>query len=325
MENIKRVSTELTFQDKFQSTLVRWGVGRMVHKIDPGIYAVNNPTKDSPVFVSANYKLSFDALRKELKGIDAFIMVIDTKGINVWCAAGKGTFGTDEIVNRIEKTKLKEIVSHRKIILPQLGAPGTSAHELQKKSGFQVVYGPVRASDIPAFLKVGMKVTPQMREVTFNLSDRIHLIPMELVAAAKYVLVVIFAFYMISILTGKTDAGVRAAINVLLAYFAGAVLGPIMLPRLPGKSFSMKGFFVGLIVVGASCSFNWIGRGPAEIFSWMLMMPAISSMILMNFTGASTYASPSGVQKEMRIAVPLQLAAIGFGLFLWLIERLFGV
>jgi len=66
---------------------------RMSYAISPGLYAVGNPTKESDVFVSANYKLSFDVLRRELKGFNAWILVLDTKGINVWCAAGKGTFG----------------------------------------------------------------------------------------------------------------------------------------------------------------------------------------------------------------------------------------
>jgi len=62
-----------------------------------GLYAIGNPVPDAPVFVSANYTLSFDALRSALDGIDVLSWFIDTKGINVWCAAGKGTFGTDEL------------------------------------------------------------------------------------------------------------------------------------------------------------------------------------------------------------------------------------
>jgi CO dehydrogenase/acetyl-CoA synthase gamma subunit (corrinoid Fe-S protein) len=71
-------------------------------------------------------------------------LILDTKGINVWCAAGKGTFGTDELVSRISKTGLSKIILHRKLVLPQLGAPGVSAHEVTKQTGFSVVYGPVR-------------------------------------------------------------------------------------------------------------------------------------------------------------------------------------
>jgi acetyl-CoA decarbonylase/synthase complex subunit gamma len=41
----------------------------------------------------------------------------------------------------------------------------------------------------------------------------------------------------------------------------------------------------------------------------------------MNFTGATTYTSLSGVRREMRVAVPIQAAAAGVGVVLWLIGR----
>jgi len=61
------VATELNWQDRLGTTKVRAGLQRMHYSIEPGLYAVGTPTADSPVFVSANYKLSFDYLRRELK------------------------------------------------------------------------------------------------------------------------------------------------------------------------------------------------------------------------------------------------------------------
>ena len=98
-------------------------------------------------------------MRSALVGVDAYILVLDTRGINVRCAAGKGTFGTDELVHRIENTGLAGTVTHRKIIVPQLGAPGISAHDVQRRSGFRVEYGPVRARDFPEYIRTG-KTTP---------------------------------------------------------------------------------------------------------------------------------------------------------------------
>src|SRR3990170_3965571 len=100
----------------------------------PGLYGLGNPTPDSPAFITANYTLSFDALRSALAGRDGYILVLDTEGINVWCAAGKGTFGTDELVGRVESTGLGVVVRHRRLILPQLGAPGVAAHEVARRS-----------------------------------------------------------------------------------------------------------------------------------------------------------------------------------------------
>ena len=36
-----------------------------------------------------------------------------------------------------------------------------------------------------------------------------------------------------------------------------------------------------------------------EALAWMLIIPAISSYLAMNFTGASTYTSLSGVKKDI--------------------------
>jgi hypothetical protein len=118
----------LNFDDRLGAWKVRWAIGRMSYTVEPGLYAVGNPDAGSPVLVSANYKLSFDSLRKELHDISAWILVLDTNGINVWCAAGKGTFGTGELINKIQETDLKKIVNHRQLIVPQLGAPGVAAH-----------------------------------------------------------------------------------------------------------------------------------------------------------------------------------------------------
>jgi len=148
--------------------------------VEPGLYALGDPTPNSPVFVTANYTLSFDALRSALTGFDGYIMVLDTKEIDVWCAAGKGTFGTAELVHRVEATALRNFVKHRTLILMQLGATGVAAHEVKRRSGFAFEYGPVRANDLPGYLK-SHRATPEMRRVNFNLLDRVVLIPVELV------------------------------------------------------------------------------------------------------------------------------------------------
>jgi len=108
--------------------MVRWGINRNKYRVGPGLYAVGTPGPESEVFVTANYKLTFDILRKNMTGLNVWILVLDTKGVNVWCAAGKGTFGTKELVSRIRLVSLERIVNHKRLILPQLGATGVAAH-----------------------------------------------------------------------------------------------------------------------------------------------------------------------------------------------------
>jgi hypothetical protein len=179
------VSTTLSFNDTLGAWKARWGIGRMDYTVEPGLYAVGKPDSESPVFVSANYKLTFDTLRKNLSGLDCWLLILDTKGINVWCAAGKGTFGTDELISRIETSELSKYVTHKKLVLPQLGATGVSAHEVKQKSGYDINYGPVRAEDIKAYIEAGYKAAKEMRTVKFDLWDRLVLIPMELIPALK--------------------------------------------------------------------------------------------------------------------------------------------
>jgi hypothetical protein len=327
---IPQVAAVLTKKDKWEHFRVRMKIGRMKYKVAPGIYAVGTPSPASPVLVSANFKLSFDALRKELKGLDAWILVLDTKGINVWCAAGKGTFATEELVNRIESTELKKIVNHKKIILPQLAAPGVSAHKVKKRSGFTVIYGPIRASDIPPFLESDKKATAEMRRVRFPLPHRLALIPVELSEGFRYLVYISAAFFLLAglhrggySLDLAGSVGIRAALNLLIVLIGGNVLGFTLLPWLPGRSFAVKGLFVGVILFVISFAAQLTGSGVLEPLAWLLMISALSSFVVLNMTGTSTYTSLSGVRKEMRIAVPAQISAAVPGSILWILSRFF--
>ena len=240
MGKLPQVTSKLKWQDNWGTFKARWGVGRMDYIVDPGLYALGNPDNNSHVFVSANYKMSFDYLRRELPHRNAWILVLDTKGINVWCAAGKGTFGTEELIKRIAVSGLKEVVSHRKLILPQLGAPGVAAHMVKQASGFKVYYGPVRAEDLPTFLEAGMKTTPQMRIITFPLKDRAVLIPIEFVAAIKPFLIIAPILFILGGIGSSLgfwanafNYGLFAVIALFYAIIAGAVIHPLLLPYLP--------------------------------------------------------------------------------------------
>ncbi len=333
IDAVPRVSTSLTFSDTLGRWKSRWGIGRMHYIVKPSLYAVGNPSPESPVLVSANYKMSFDCLRSRLTGRDLWILVLDTKGINVWCAAGKGTFGTVEIVQRINLSRLKDFVTSRTLILPQLGAPGVAAHRVKRATGFDVVYGPIRARDLPAFLDAGMKASPGMRRMTFPIGDRMNLIPMEIVGGMKYALIAAVAFFLISGLSTAGYSipramadGTKVAFLIIGIFLLSAISIPALLPFLPGRPFSLKGFWIGLL---SGISLWLYSRAdllfmasPYDRLSLMLLFIAIAGFVGLNFTGASTYTSLSGVRREMRVAVPAiaVVALIGtagwiFGLF----------
>lgn len=329
---VPRISSLLTRADRLGSYKARWGIGRMDYKVDPGLYALGNPDDKAPVLVTANYKMTFDRLREALPGRDAWVLVLDTRGINVWCAAGKGTFGTEELVSCIESSGLSWLVSHRELILPQLAGPGVSAHLVKKASGFKVTYGPIRATDLPAFLDSDCRATPEMRLKSFTTAERLVLIPVELVGALKigiFVLPVVFLTDTLWKAGGPWSAGLShgfwSMLAILVAVLAGAVLAPFLLPWLPGRAFSFKGSVIGaaaglVFVVVREIWGGWPDR--LQMGAWLLLIPAISAYLAMNFTGSSTYTSLSGVRREMRRAVPLQIGAGILGLVLWLGSRL---
>ncbi|MBW8034722.1 MAG: acetyl-CoA synthase subunit gamma [Planctomycetes bacterium] len=323
-----RAASSYGWDERFGSWKCRWGVWRMHYIVAPGLYAVGSPDGDSPVMVSCNYKMSFDRLRRDLGGMDAWILVIDTNGINVWCAAGKGTFGTDEIVRRVEEFKLGEVVSHRELIVPQLGAPSVSGHGVRKACGFKVTYGPVRSKDIAAFMGAGKKATDEMRRVKFGLVDRAVLVPMDIVMGLKIgVFVAACLFVLGGIYRGgyssdlAMSVGGKSAVLFLGSFFWVAVLGPLLLPWLWGRAFALKGVWVGLgLLVVVGCFNDFLADGWFWAGAWVLAIPALSSFVLMNFTGASTYTSLSGVKREMRIAVPVQIGCVIAAACLWIVN-----
>jgi acetyl-CoA decarbonylase/synthase complex subunit gamma len=326
--SVAQVSTVWTKKDLLSTIKVRWSIGRMNYNVTPGLYAVGNPNADSDVYVSCNFKLSFDHLRRALHGLSAWILVLDTKGINVWCAAGKGTFGTQELAFRIKEHQLEKIVNHRKMIVPQLGATGVSAYKIKEETGFKVIYGPVKASDIQNFIANGYKTTAEMRKINFNLRDRMKLIPVELFYAKYYLILIPAIFFILAGLNASgfsVDSswsnGGRAILNLCVAYLSGCVLTPMLLPIIPFKRFSLKGVVMGWLMAILLLYFNFLSTNIVEIISWFLLIGGISSFMAMNFTGASTFTSLSGVQKEMKLSLPVQILGTALGVIGWIISR----
>ncbi len=312
--SIQSTTSKITFSNRLVHVLARWGYKRNNHRVKPGLYSLGNPNADSHVFVTANYTLSFDALRSSLEGIDCFILVLDTNGINVWCAAGKRTFGTDEMVRRIQKTSLSTVVNHRKLILPQLGAPGIAAHEVKKRSGFKVEYGPVRAKDLTEYLQTH-KATPEMRRVYFPFKDRLILVPVEFVYYFKWLAAISVVIFLLG--------GLLPALAISTAIMAAAILFPALLPWIPTHNFSTKGFIIGGIVALGFAAFEFFGNADAVLWQragwvlgYLLILPPVTAFITLNFTGASTFTSRSGVRREMFAYIPVMAWMFGIGLLL---------
>ncbi len=328
---VPRVRTTLLGSDIRETIVTRIGFGRSDFKVIPGLYCVGNPTPQSPVLVTANYKLTFDAVRKELGGLNVWILVADTRGINVWCAAGKDLFSTEEMIISVRSARLDEIISHREIILPQLGAPGVAAHKVRKGCGFKVIYGPIRAEDLPRFFKRGNKTDEAMRMVSFPIKDRAVLIPVEIFLLSKLLAITALASFVLSgfgpdffSFSAAWTRGLGAVCATIFGILSGCAVVPLALNKLPWREFWPKGALTGA-VAGIICALLFSGTlGYLESTALVLWTIAVSSYLAMNFTGSTPYTSPSGVESEMRRGIPIQAGTALLAITLWMIAPFTG-
>jgi hypothetical protein len=214
-----------------------------------------------------------------------------------------------------------DVVAHRKLILPQLGAPGVAAHEVKKRTGFGVEYGPVRAADVKAYLQT-RTATPEMRQVRFPLLDRLVLVPVEIVHVFPLMALVAIVLYFAS--------GALAAWGAVTAVLAGAALFPILLPWLPGRAFSAKGFILGGVVALPFTLMALLGVTDVALWQrvgWMLAfllaMPPVTAYLALNFTGSTPFTSKTGVRKEMFTYIRVMAWSFGIGVVLTIVLSLF--
>ena len=319
ISSVPCVSTDITRTDKWEHLKCQTSSFRNNYTVIPGLYAVGSPCSDSDVIVTANYKYSFDVVRHALKGLNLWILVLDTKGINVWCAAGKGTFGTEELVKQINSTRLTQVVNHKRVIVPQLGAVGVSGYKVSKATGFKVDFGPVHAEDILSFIETGYKAGPEMRTIQFSIMDRLVLTPMEISPAMKkfplFALIVLFIFGLQPqgiIFKDALPGGLPFLAMGLAAILSGAFLTPILLPFILFRFFAVKGWLAGMATIFVVIRTTAIlDDANALLFALTyIFFPLFSSYWALQFTGSTTYTSMTGVKKEMRIAILIYIGSL---------------
>ncbi|MBU1247324.1 MAG: hypothetical protein KKB70_01390 [Proteobacteria bacterium] len=320
---VPQIKDSLALRDHWGSVRCRIGL-RTDYTVQPGLYRMGGAGADSPVVVTANYKLTFDTVRASLRGVDCWLLIVDTDGINVWCAGGKGRFTAEGIAEIVRASGLERVVSHRELVLPQLSANGVSANALWKLCGFKGVFGPIRAEDIAPYLAHG--ADESMRWVTFTLAERLVLAPLEVALALKWVALVCGVGFVLSgigpeifSLSAAWQRGLLVVYATLTGLLVGALATPALLPWLPGRSFAFKGAVAGL--VAALVVLAPLAWGRASLLEYAILVTwatVWSSYMCMNFTGSTPFTSPTGVEREMRRAIPWQLGAIMLSIAAWI-------
>ncbi|MHA1222467.1 MAG: HgcAB-like fusion protein [Candidatus Heimdallarchaeaceae archaeon] len=140
-----------------------------------GLRKIGSPGKGSPVFLTCNFHLTVLRLIKILKGIDCYLLVANSDGINVWCAATGGHFNNHSVISILKTSGIEDLVDHRKVILPQLAAAGIEEKVVHLKTSWRIIWGPVHFKDISSFLKQNFQKTSEMKAVRFSFIQRIEI------------------------------------------------------------------------------------------------------------------------------------------------------
>ena len=164
-----------------------------------GLRTIGNPGRDAPVLVTCNFDLTVRRVVKALKGLDCYLLVAPSHGINVWCAAGGGMFNAHSVTSVVKTSRIAEKVDHRTLILPQFSAPGIDIARVGQQTGWRCKFGPAYATDIPAYIEANLGKTDDMRRARFRLGDRLEMAVMwaGLLSAVAVIPVVIFNWRML--------------------------------------------------------------------------------------------------------------------------------
>jgi SAM-dependent methyltransferase len=281
--------------------------GQVDHvSVEPGIYPLGNPTSDSPILVSCNYLLTYIILRKKWEHMNTWLLCVDSRGINVWCAARGPDFGNMQILEAIRATNITKLPSNRKMILPQLAAGGVELPKLTRPSQkfpFEVSYGPVWAKDVPKYLESYPKHKPVlMNDAKFDLIHRMRAgvtHSMFLYRKIFFLRLVIAGVFMLLF-------GLDAKLWVLRDYILGILvinMGIALLFPISNfsRSFIYKGLFFGMIsglILGGGSYLlyeNWWYTGSILIlYFWSAFFSTMS------FSGYTFATSPGEIANEYK-------------------------
>jgi ubiquinone/menaquinone biosynthesis C-methylase UbiE len=275
--------------------------------IEPGIYESGNPNEESPIIVTANYEFTYIKVMRDLKGLDAWVLCVDSNGINVWCAARGNDFGNIQLLEAIEATGLKYVTQKKILLLPQLSAGGVAIPQLPKyseKFPFRVRYGPVWSKSIPQFLNENpVKKPDRMKLAKFTVYHRIRagITHISFLFRKIFILPLIGLVILLSILTwfnklwwvGELSLWIILANTIVVLFF------PISKFT---RRFIFKGIFFGIINIVLLGGLSFLIHKDIYYILWQMGFYFwITYFSTMSFSGYSMATSPREIQEEYPI------------------------
>ena len=229
--------------------------------VEPGLRKIGEPGKDSPVFATCNFHLTVRRVEKVLSCMDAWLLVAPTNGINVWCAACGGELTAQSVISILKTSRISDKVSHRHLILPQFSASGVDIRKLKQETGFNAVFGPAYAEDIPEYMKKNWEKTQDMCLAKYNLYFRLEMLLSMNIIIWAIIVGITFLIHPAWLLKFS-----------LLFWGAGIVLYAGY-PWLPSNSGWLKGLVLSLLII-AAISLGGFSSGIGAIFKhwgWMIV------------------------------------------------------
>jgi NAD-dependent dihydropyrimidine dehydrogenase PreA subunit len=256
-----------------------------------GLRPVGEPGPFSPVIVTGNYDLTVRRVLRALRGVDAWLVVAPSGGINVWCAAAGGHLSTHQVVTALKTSGVEQRVRHRRAILPQLAATGVQAREVSRRCKWRVRFGPVYAVDIPAYLDGGERKSDDMRHVRFALVERLEM-------AASWAAPTAIVAGIAGALLRPGFAAPLVALSLLLALALFLVYDRLPEPR--RLVFGAVALGVSLAVVALA------GGGPAALATGALAVALLVAVLTFDYPGTTPLESGSFFeQRSWRITLDL--------------------
>ncbi len=266
-----------------------------------GIIRIGNPNRNSPVLLTGNFHLTVTRVKQALNGLDAYLLVANSRGINVWCAATGGHFTNHDVISILKVSGIENLVDHRHVILPQLAGTGVEATVIKKKTGWQVTWGPVYARDIPQFLKNDLKKDVLMRKTRFGFIQRLEMaVAWAFLISAMLSLILIFiwktAILPFNIFTWTFAFLIFISFPIYRKYFqSNKIMGS-------GGFQLITWLMLMIVLIGYKLFFNPMSWG--MIIRWAILLSIVSFTITMDILGC-TPIFKSGFHEDRLLKVIL--------------------
>lgn len=274
---------------------------RMIpHPTRARLLAFGKPTRTSPVFVTVNSSLTVRRLSKALRNENCYLLVAPAGGINVWCGSVGGHFTIESVISILKTSNIEQLVDHRRLILPQLAAPAITSKELNARAGWSAQFGPLRAEDIPEYLRNGKRLTSDMTDVRYSAKDRI-----EMALAMSGSIVIRYSIFPLLVF-GLSGVSRFAAATV----FTSAGLH-LFQERLPGASNTKRALALAAMLLPMLSIFSWaIGQASAWQLSSLLVLTLTSAILVAGAYSGYTPFKQCSYSKQVYGYEPLKIEIV---------------